>query len=158
VRWQWAGTSQPHTVTSSPSNQVIRLSSGEHSGSFIYSKAFTRRGRFTYRCEVHPFTMGGAVEVGPPPFPDTLYPVLRRLRAHPRSHRVKLIFGLSERSRVRVVLRGPKDKTFSRLRDKGKRSITIRNLPSGRYRATLRPEDAAGNRGPPKSVRFRISA
>jgi plastocyanin len=157
VEWDWKNTIDPHTVTSTPSNQVIRLSSGEHSGNFVYSKTFTRRGRFTFHCQVHPFTMRGAVEVGPPPFPDILYPVLRRLRAHPRSHRVKLTFRLSERARVRVVLRGPKDKTFSRVRDKGKRSITIRHLPLGRYRATLRPKDAAGNRGPRKRVRFRIS-
>jgi plastocyanin len=158
VAWHWANTSDSHTVTSRPSNLVTRFNSGEHSGNFTFRKTFNRRGRFTFRCEVHPFTMRGAVEVGPPPFPDSLFPLLRRLRAHPRSHRVKLTFRLSEPSRVRVVLRGAKHKTLSRLRGKGRRSITIRHLPIGSYRATLRPKDPAGNRGRRKSVHFTVSS
>jgi plastocyanin len=156
VVWHWRNSADPHTVTSTPSNLTTRFSSGEHSGNFTFSKTFNHRGRFTYHCEVHPDFMKGAVEVGPAPFPDSLFPILRRLHAHPRSHRVKLTFRLSERARVKVALRGAKRKTFSRVRDKGRRSITIRNLPSGRYRATLRPRDAAGNRGARKSVRFTI--
>ena len=158
VAWHWANTSNPHTVTSTPSNLITRFRSGEQSGNFVFRKTFNRRGRFTFRCDVHPFTMRGAVEVGPPPFPDSLFPVLRRLRAHPRSHRVKLTFRLSETARVRVALRGAKSKTFSRLRAKGRRSITIRHLPVGRYRATLRPRDAAGNRGRRKTVRFSVGS
>ena len=157
VEWRWHNTVDPHTVTSTPSNLTTRFNSGEHSGSFVFDKTFPRRGRFTFHCQVHPDLMRGAVEVGPPPFPDSLFPVLRRLRAHPRSHRVRLTFRLSERARVRVVLRGPKDKTFSRVRGKGRQAITIRHLPIGHYRATLRPKDAAGNRGPRRRVRFTIT-
>jgi plastocyanin len=158
VVWHWAGTGNPHTVTSTPSNLITRFNSGEHAGNFTFSKTFNRRGRFTFRCEVHPDFMRGAVEVGPAPFPDSLFPVLRRLRAHPASHRVRLTFRLSERARVKVALRGPTDKTFSRLRRGGRRSITIRNLRAGSYRATLRPRDAAGNRGRRKTVHFTVGA
>ena len=56
-----------------------------------------------------------------------------------------------------MVLRGAKRKTFTRLRGKGKQSITIRHLPLGHYRVTLRPTDLSGNRGPRKRVRFRIT-
>jgi plastocyanin len=156
VVWQWKNTVDPHTVTSTPSNLTTRFDSGEHSGNFSFSKTFNHRGRFTYHCQVHPDFMRGAVEVGPAPFPDSLFPVLRRLHAHPSGHRVKLTFRLSERARVRVSLRGAARRSFSRVRGKGKRSITIRNLPSGSYRATLRPKDAAGNRGRRKSVHFTI--
>jgi plastocyanin len=156
VVWQWQNTSDPHTVTSTPSNLTTRFESGEHSGNFTFSKTFNHRGRFTFHCQVHPDFMKGAVEVGPPPFPDSLFPVLRRLHAHPGSHRVKLTFRLSEKARVKVALRGAAHRTFSRVRRKGRRSITIRNLPSGHYRATLRPKDAAGNRGRRKTVHFTI--
>jgi plastocyanin len=149
VAWQWGNTGNSHTVTSTRSRS---FDSGEHSGNFVFRKTFTRRERFTFRCEVHPDFMRGEVLVGSPPF----VPVLRRLHAHPRSHSVKLTFRLSEKARVKVALRGAKRKTLSRVRAKGRRSITIRNLPAGSYRATLRPKDVAGNRGRRKAVRFTV--
>jgi plastocyanin len=147
VHWQWGGTSDPHTVTSTPSNLTTRFRTGEHDGNFSFSKTFNRRGRFTFRCEVHPDTMRGAVQVGPPPFPDSTFPLLRRLRAHPRTHRVKFTFRLSERSRVRVTLNGAKHKSVRRTRGRGRDSITIRHLPSGHYRARVRATDLSGNKG-----------
>ncbi|MFN2616956.1 MAG: hypothetical protein ABR581_07495 [Thermoleophilaceae bacterium] len=159
VAWRWSNTSDTHTVTSNPSNLITRFSSGPHSGNFVFRKTFPHRGRFTFHCEFHPDFMRGAVEVGPgPPFPDSTFPLLRRLSAHPRSHRVKLVFRLSEKSRVRVALRGAKRRTFSRVRRKGRRSITIRHLPAGSYRATLRPKDTAGHRGRRRTVHFTVPA
>ena len=159
VAWKWKNTSDPHTVTSIPANLITRFRSGEHSGNFTFRKTFPHRGRFRFHCDVHPDFMRGAVEVGPgPPFPDSTFPVLRRLSAHPRPHRVKLVFRLSERSRVKVVLRGPRDRTFSRVRRRGRRSITILHLPAGSYRAALRPKDPAGHRGRVKRVHFTVPA
>jgi plastocyanin len=159
VAWHWANTSDPHTVTSSPSNLITSFRTGQHTGNFTFRRTFPHAGRFTYHCQVHPDFMRGAVEVGPgPPFADSTFPVLRRLSAHPRSHRVKLVFRLSERSRVKVVLRGPRDKTFSRVRGRGRRSITIRHLPIGNYSVKLRPRDAAGHRGRRKSKHFTVSS
>src|SRR5437764_11448285 len=74
VEWDWKNTVDPHTVTSTPSNQTTRMSTSEHTGNFTFTKTFNQRGRFTFHCQVHPTFMRGAIEVGPPPFPDTLFP------------------------------------------------------------------------------------
>jgi plastocyanin len=153
VTWRWIGADS-HNVRTFP-NQTMRFRSRLLT-SGIFRQTFRERGRFTYFCEVHGPTMSGAVEVGPPPFPDTLLPRLTRLAARGGEGTVRLSFRLSERSRVRVSLRGPARRTRTSRLGRGARSVSLRGLPAGRYRATLRPTDGAGNRGKAATKRFSV--
>lgn len=153
VSWSFDGDIE-HTVTSSR-NQTMRFKSGfKSSGTF--TQDFPDPGRFTYFCEVHGPTMSGVVEVGGPPFPDTKLPVLSRLGARAGDGAAKLRFRLSERSRVKVTLSGPSRRSVTKRLGKGKRSVAFRRLGAGRYKATLRPTDSAGNRGKAVAKRFTV--
>jgi plastocyanin len=153
VQWNWQGSASHNVVTTS--GQTMRFRSPlMTSGSF--TRAFPNRGRFTYFCEVHPVEMRGAVEVGPPPFPDTILPRLRRLRASTSSGAVRLSFRLSETARVTASLRGATRRRVTRRRRRGARSLTIRGLNAGRHRATLVARDGAGNRSRAAVVRFSV--
>jgi plastocyanin len=153
VNWTWQGTDQHNVVTTSGQTERFR-SRLQSSGSF--SHTFANRGRFTYLCEVHPSEMRGAVEVGPPPFPDTILPRLRGLRAAPSPGVVKLTFRLSEAATVTASLRGATRKRVRRRLRRGRRSITIRGLHAGRHRATLVARDGAGNRSRAAVARFGV--
>jgi plastocyanin len=153
VSWSWQGSDTHNVVTTSGQTERFR-SPLMASGSF--SHTFPDRGRFTYLCEVHPSDMRGVVEVGPPPFPDTILPRLRRLRASPSPGAVRLTFRLSETARVTASLRGATRKRVTRRRRRGRRSLTIRGLNPGRHRATLVARDGARNRSRAAVVRFRV--
>jgi plastocyanin len=153
VTWSFDGALD-HTVTATR-HQTMRFDSGFR-GSGTFTKEFPDPGRFTYFCELHGLGMRGVVEVGGPPFPDTGLPVLTRLRARAGDDRVRLGFRLSERSRVKVTLSGPTRRSVTKRLGKGQRSVAFRRLGVGRYKAMLRPTDAAGNRGGAASRRFRI--
>jgi len=153
VTWRFEGTVE-HTATTF-ANQTKRFRSGvKQTGSF--SETFADAGRFTYFCEIHGPTMSGAVEVGASPFPDTKLPVLSRLSAKPGEGTARLGFRLSERSRVKVNLSGPSRRGVTKRLGRGKRSVVFRRLGAGRYKATLRPSDAAGNRGRAVVERFSV--
>jgi plastocyanin len=154
VQWNWSGSNQ-HNVRADP-NQTESFRSPFMTGSGSFSHTFPSRGRFTYFCEVHPTTMRGAVEVGSEPFPDTVLPRLAGLRARPSRRSVRFTFRLSERARVRASVSGPSRKVMARSLAAGRRSLTIRRLRRGRYRASLRVRDTAGNRGRTARTRFRI--
>jgi plastocyanin len=155
VTWRWNDYNQ-HNVRSF-ANQTESFRSPFMSGSGTFSRTFAKRGRFTYFCEVHRPFMRGAVEVGPPPFPDTTLPRVFGVKAKIAGSAVKLSFRLSERARLRVSLSGPSTRRATRTLGRGKRSLTFRRLRGGRYRATLRPTDTAGNKGRAvKSSRFSV--
>jgi plastocyanin len=153
VNWQWQNAGA-HTVTTYP-NQTERFDSGTRSGNASFSHVFNRRGRFTYFCELHPLSMRSAVEVGPPPFPDTILPRITRLSARG----ARLFFRLSEDATVRVTVKrgGRVVKRVKRSLRKGRRSVAIRGLARGRYSAALVPTDKAGNRGRAARTTLRIS-
>ena len=157
VRWVWASdSSSQHNVAADP-NQTERFRSAFLEGAGkSFSHTFSKPGRFTYLCEIHSNTMRGVVEVGPAPFPDTKLPLARALAVRVTGAVAKLSFGLSEKARVKVVLSGPSRRTTSKSLRSGKRSLSFRRLRAGSYKATLRPTDSAGNRGPSASKRFRI--
>ena len=153
VTWHW-GTGTTHTATAFP-NQTIKFNSGaKSSGSF--TKTFSKPGRFTYFCQIHGPFMRGTVEVGPPPFPDTLLPRLANLKATPGDAKVKLSFRLSEKAKVKVSLSGPSHRSTTRRLGKGRRSMGFRHLKHGDYKATLQPTDGAGNRGKARTKRFSV--
>jgi plastocyanin len=155
VTWRWNG-SATHNVRAF-GGQTETFGSDFMSGTGkTFSHAFARAGRFTYFCEVHPDNMRGVVEVGSPPFPDTSVPRLTRLKASPGDGAVRLAFRLSESARVKITLRGPSRRTATRRLSKGRRSVSFRRLAAGSYKATLRPTDAAGNRGKASAKRFSV--
>lgn len=143
VTWRWTG-SNSHNVVAAPNQTMSFRSRLQRSGS--YARSFPDRGRFTYVCEIHP-AMRGAVEVGAAPFPDTLLPRVAAARARVARRTARVGFRLSERARVRVALSGPSRRVTTRLLARGSRAIAFRGLRPGRYRATLRATDTAGNRG-----------
>jgi plastocyanin len=154
VTWHW-GTGTTHTATAS-AGQTIRFNSKERdSGTF--TKTFPKAGRFTYFCQIHGPSMKGAVEVGSAPFPDTLLPVAKSVKATPGEGSVKLGFRLSEKSKVKVSLSGPSHKSSTKQLGKGKRSVSFKGLKAGKYKATVRPKDGAGNRGKAVVKRFTIA-
>ena len=154
VRWSWA-VSDPHTVTAN-ADQTIKFDSGEKSsGSF--SQAFAKAGRFKYFCEIHPTEMRGTVEVGTAPFPDTGLPRVASPKAKAGKGSAKVTFRLSEAAKVKLAVRGPSRKSVTRSLGKGSRSLRVKGLKPGRYRATLTATDKAGNKGRRASARFRVT-
>jgi plastocyanin len=153
VDWVWEGANQ-HTVTTYK-DQTENFDSGIRT-SGTYSRTFSRRGRFRYFCEIHPVTMRGAVEVGSPPFPDTSLPTLGRARVVGSPGSARFTFRLSEAATLTISVTGPTRKRSRKRLGRGKRSVTLRGLRPGRYRATVRATDRAGNKGTPSKGRFTV--
>jgi plastocyanin len=153
VTWHWTGVDQ-HTVTTR-SGQTERFGS-KFMTSGTFQHTFPKPGRFTYFCQVHTF-MRGAVEVGPPPFPDTLLPRATSVKAKASGGTAKISFKLSEKSRVKVAVSGRTDKVTSRLLSKGKHSLKFRHLKAGSYKFTLSLRDLAKNKGKSVKKSFKLS-
>jgi plastocyanin len=148
----------PHTVTSEPSAPAP-FDSGELLSGQTFAFTFAAAGRYAYICDIHPF-MKGVVQVGP----DTVDPVLSKVRAKLGERRVRVTFGLSETSRVSaklVATRRP-GKVLRRMRarklENGRRVISLRRqgLAAGRYRIRLTAKDPEGNIGTARAT-FRIA-
>lgn len=152
VNWVWEGSNE-HTVTTYD-GQTESFDSGTRTGG-TYTHVFGQRGRFRYFCEVHPLTMRGAVEVGPPPFPDTTVPSFGRTRVMTSPGRARFTFRLSEAATVVIAVRGPSRRRYRKRLGRGRRTVTLRRLRAGSYRARLSATDRAGNRGRAKG-RFRV--
>jgi plastocyanin len=163
VTWRWDGSTDHNvracdSTKTSPSgcrfDQTDTFRSSIKSGTGeTFSHTFDERGRFRYFCQLHPFSMRGAVEVGPPPFPDTRLPRISSLTD--TGNRLK--FKLSEDAtvRVRITRNGTTRKRIKKKLEKGRRAIRVRNLGEGlRYRAKLVPTDEAGNKGKAAFERF----
>jgi len=139
----------PHTVTSQPS-APSPFDSGELLPGQSFAFTFTAAGRYPYICDIHPF-MKGVVQVGP----DTVDPVLSKVRAKLGKRRVRVTFGLSETSRVSAKLVATKRpgkvlrRTRARKLENGRRVISLKSkaLAAGRYRVTLTAKDPEGNVG-----------
>ena len=153
VNWAWEGSNE-HTVTAYR-DQTEAFDSGTKTTG-TYSRTFRKPGRFRYFCEVHPTTMRGAVEVGSPPFPDTSLPTLGRTRVTGFPGRARFTFRLSERATVAISVTGPARKRLRKRLGRGKRSVTLRGLRPGRYRAAVTPIDRAGNKGRVARRRFSV--
>lgn len=170
VTWRFTGGSD-HTVTSDPGQAESFNSGAPRSGGPNLVHQFTKLGRFTYTCTVHP-EMTGAVKVAPP---DFTAPSLTHLSARPsrfcvpgrgcRHPGTRLRFRLSESATVRgsiATVRHP-GRRLRRLRAElgaGKRSIRLRGrgLDPGRYVVRLQAIDDSGNRSATKTVRIRIKS
>jgi len=155
VTWRWDGSDQHNVKTFANQTESFRSAFMSGSGK-AFSHTFARPGRFTYYCEIHPQSMRAAVEVGPPPFPDTVLPRITALKAKVSGRAVKLGFRISEPAKVKLSLSGPSKKTLTKSFGKGARSITLRHLRRGPYKASLRATDKAGNRGRAVAKRFSV--
>jgi PKD repeat protein len=83
---------------------------------------------------------------------------LLELKAKPLRRGVRFSFRLSKAATIRVSLslRAKVRRRVKRHVHAGRRSITVRRLPPGRYRATLVATDPAGNKSQPVRARFRV--
>ena len=82
------------------------------------------------------------------------------LKARALRRAVRFSFRLSKAAtvRLRVLVRGKVRRRVEKRLRAGRRSITLRRLAPGRYRATLVATDSAGNRSQSARVRFRVRA
>jgi plastocyanin len=139
------------------------------------SYTFTAPGVYRFICTVHPDTMVGTVTVGENALPqgsapplsqqplandapagvvvekvslDKAKPKLTSVRAS-RAARgaVRVRFRVDEESTVQVRLRrGGRTVRSATVEGTGRRSVTLRRAPAGRYRVEVRATDVAGNR------------
>jgi plastocyanin len=181
VVWKWLGPSGDHSVSADPgqaesfdSDPGKEQSAIDHTPGFAFTHRFTRAGRFTYRCRVHP-AMSGEVTVSAPAPRDVERPVISKLSVQPsrvcpssssrcRATRAYIHLSLSEPATVvgridRGTARGWKlQRTFDFDVRKGRarHRLHVRGFAPGPYRIRLVAYDYANNRSPSKRVRFRI--
>lgn len=157
VTWTMLAGS-PHTAAST-SGAPVPFNSGELLPGQGYSFTFATAGRYPYLCDLHPF-MRGVVQVGP----DTVDPVIRRLKANPGARKVRVSFRISEASRVSSKLASTKKpgRVLRRLKPRkfenaGSFLLAIEGFAAGRYRVVVSAKDPEGNVGTARTA-FRIPA
>lgn len=171
VTWTFSGPDTNHSVTSNPPGQAEEFDSdpgrfpdsSDHPVGDKYSHTFTKPGRYTYFCKVHP-SMEGTVVVnnadGTPPAPpeDTTNPRITRLRVDRPGTTTR--FTLSEAAKLDV--RWLKGRKLIRRRTptgrKGANTVKLgRTLRAGRYRITVKATDLSPNRNfSTASLRFTV--
>ncbi len=152
----WRITGSGHTVTSRRGAPAA-FDSGTKGDGETFPFTFSVAGRYAYVCEIHPGLMDGVVQVGP----DTVDPVISRVRARRGKKSVRVSFRLSEEARARATFRraGKRVRTIrTKVLRQGGRSVVFRpkTLAPGRYRATLEATDLEGNAAKRVSTRFRV--
>ena len=156
VTWTFSGPDTNHSVTSNPPGQAETFdsdpgkfpSSSDHPAGDKYSHTFTKPGRYTYFCKVHP-SMEGTVVVnnadGTPPAPpeDTTKPRVTSLKVS----RGVATFRLSERATLQLrVLKGSRTvKRKSATGRKGANRVKLPRLAAGTYRLRVRATDLSTN-------------
>ncbi len=168
VTWTWSGPDTNHSVTANAGQAESFNSdpggpptSADHLPGATFPHTFTHAGTFKYFCQVHSF-MTGKVVVSGPGGPDVTAPAISALKASGSKRRVS--FKLSEAATVKVAVkplsRKGRTRTVKADGRAGSNRVSLKKLKlkSGRYRATVRATDAAGNRSPAKSITFRVPA
>jgi plastocyanin len=168
VTWTWSGPDTNHSVTANAGQAESFNSdpggpptSADHLPGATFPHTFTHAGTFRYFCTVHSF-MTGKVVVAGPGGADVTPPAISALKASGSTKRVR--FTLSEAAAVKVAVkplsRKGRTRTVSATGRQGTNRVSVRKLKlkPGRYRATVRATDAAGNRSPAKSTTFRVPA
>jgi plastocyanin len=168
VIWTWDGLDRNHSVTADPGQAETFDSdpSGAPSHPFgsQFTHTFTREGRFTYFCRVHPGMRGAITVQRLPDIGDVTGPRVTSLRLRPsricprrtrrcRTTRARLGFTIDEtadlvvRIERRVRRRWRRVRTLDASVRRGRRSIRLgaRGLAPGRYRVSLRAYDLASN-------------
>jgi plastocyanin len=168
VTWTWAGPDTNHSVTAN-SGQAESFDSDpggtpatiDHVAGSTFQHTFTHAGAFSFHCRVHSF-MTGKVVVSGPGGPDVTAPAISSLKSSGLRRRVS--FTLSEAAAVKVAVkplsRKGRTRTVKATGRRGSNRVSLKSLKlkPGRYRATVRATDAAGNRSRAKSTTFRVPA
>jgi plastocyanin len=168
VTWTWAGPDTNHSVTAN-SGQAESFDSDpggdpatiDHVAGSKFQHRFTHAGAFSFHCRVHSF-MTGKVVVSGPGGPDVTAPAISSLKASGSLRRVS--FRLSEAASVRVAVKPLSHKGSTRtVKASGRRganrvSLKALKLKPGRYSATVRATDKAGNRSRARTTTFRVPA
>lgn len=154
VTWTFSGPDTNHSVTSNPPGQAEEFDSdpgrfpdsSDHPVGDRYSHMFTKPGRYTYFCKVHP-DMKGTVVVNNPdgtPPADTTSPRISSLRVS----RGVATFRLSEAATLQLrVLRGSRTvKRKSATGKAGANRIKLPRLAAGKYRLRVRATDLSPNK------------
>jgi plastocyanin len=168
VTWTWSGPDTNHSVTANAgqaesfdSDPGGPPSSADHLPGSTFPHTFTHAGTFSYVCRVHSF-MTGKVVVSGPGGPDVTAPAISSLKGSGSKRRVS--FKLSEAAAVRVAVkplsRKGRTRTVKAAGRLGSNRVSLKKLKlkPGRYRATVRATDSAGNRSAAKSTTFRVPA
>jgi plastocyanin len=154
VTWNWEGVDEHNVVTTPNKKQLEHFRSGLESGTGkTFNHRFVYAGRFSYLCTEHIDTMKGTVIVGSD---DNVAPKLTKLKAAGGASAVKVSFKLSERSIVTLRLSGAKSKKVVKVLGAGKRSIRVKHLPAGDYKAKLTAKDGFANSSGKKSKSFSV--
>lgn len=166
VTWTFAGPDTNHSVTYTGSDQQGSFDSDpgnafpNHQVGDKFSVDFSFAGVFPYQCKVHS-NMIGRITVDPkgnnpnPPPQDLVAPRFGTPTVSVRKRQAR--FNLNEDAGISGKLRGPTRKT---LKFDGKAGANVMKLPkrlkAGRYALVIRATDAAGNRSPATTVKFRV--
>ena len=148
----WTFDDGGHTTTSSR-GQAVSWDSSKRGGGFNdagerFEKVFDTPGRFQYICIPHASFMKGTIQVGEDAEDDTVdgFKTVRR------GDDVTIRFKLNEAAKVTYKLRGEARRSYARARlGPGRRSVSFRNLPEGRYRGTLTLVDDFDNKVTPRN-------
>lgn len=149
VVWKWYGPVANHSVTADPgqpesfdSDPGKQPAEIDHATGFVFTHTFTRLGRFTYRCRVHP-AMRGTVLVIAPVAPDVIGPRLTKVSLRPnricarhtsRCRRSRSYLRLTSSEPASIVGRIDRRK---RGRWRLARTLSF-HAPKGRFRTRLR--------------------
>ena len=181
VVWKWLGPRGNHSVTADPGQaESFDSDPGKapqaiaHPAGHTFTHLFTKTGRFTYGCRVHPAMRGEVTVIALPPR-DTKRPAISRLSVRPsrvcpsfssrcRATRAYAHLSLSEAATVvGRIDRGVRGRwklvrtfDFDARKGRVRHRVHVRGFEPGPYRLRLVAYDYANNRSPSKRVRFRV--
>jgi plastocyanin len=133
----WTFNDEGHTTTSVP-GQSEKWDSGVEDKGRKFTKTFSKPGKYQYLCTPHESFMKGTITVGS----DTVKKTAGAVSAKVSGKTVTLSFKLNEAAKVSVKLSGAATRTVKgKYLKAGKRTIVVKKLKSGSYKATLSFQD-----------------
>ena len=133
----WTFTGGGHSTTSRP-NQPQKWDSGVLTAGKTFQETFTKPGRYQYYCKPHEGFMRATLVVGT----DKVKETVGALSAKVSATKATIAFKLNEGAVATLKLKGATKKTVKTKRlAAGKRSIVVKKLKKGSYRATLTLSD-----------------
>jgi plastocyanin len=172
VTWKFNGPETNHSVTAKPGQADTfdsdpATSSPNHAIGDTFAHRFDTPGVFSYVCKVHSFMTGKVTVTGAGgEVPDTTAPTFASLKGKLKGTTLSLSFRLDEPAAVAGSLKlvkasGKHGKTSRAVKGNGKSGanvlkVSTKGLRAGRYKATLRATDTAGNRSTPATVTLTV--
>jgi plastocyanin len=170
VNWTFAGPDTNHSVTSdagqAESFDSDPTGSPFHSPGDTFSHTFNTAGSFGYFCKVHPGMRGRVIVQAPGTGGggDTTAPTVSNLRVRGGRRgrrRTRISLTLSEAADLRLAFKRRRGRSPRALSSRGEAGVnavrlSLRRVPPGRYRLTVRATDDAGNAAVPVRKTFRV--